>query len=146
MRGFPPIQIFLLCLAFIVLAVPLSQLTGTSTQDKSAVKAAVKAEKSGGARLRVRYAHRPATLSVKIADKELVAGEMAASPLEMQATLLSAEEGVDVFVAATWPEGTPDTALTLEIEPDGLESRTETRWSSGAALDEVITFAWSKSR
>lgn len=146
MRGFPPIQIFLLCLAFIVLAVPLSQLTGSSTQARSAIKAAAKVEKSSGARLWVRYAHRPATLSVKIADKELVGGEIAASPLEMQATLLAADQGVDVFVAATWPDGTPDTALTFEIEPDGLESRTETRWSTGAALDEVITFAWSKSR
>lgn len=145
MRGFPPIQIFLLCLAFVVLAVPLSQLTGTSSQAKPAVKAAAKVEKSSGALLRVRYAHRPATLSVKIADKELV-GSLDASPLELQTTLVAAEKGVDVFVAATWPEGTPDTALTLEIEPDGLESRAETRWSSGATLDEVITFDWSKSR
>ncbi|MGV3658955.1 MAG: hypothetical protein ACO1TE_02190 [Prosthecobacter sp.] len=143
MRGFPPIQIFLLCLAFIALAVPLSHLTGTSTQDKPATKAEKKAEKSSGARLRVRYAHRPATLSVKIADKELV-GEVTASPLEIKTTLLAADEGVDVFLAATWPEGTPDTALTLEVEPDGLESRTETRWSSGAALDEVLSFVWTR--
>lgn len=145
MRGFPPIQIFLLCLAFIVLAVPLSQLTGTSLQDKPAVKAAAKVEASSAALLRVRYAHRPVTLSVKIGGKELV-GSIDASPLEMETTLTAPKEGVDVFVAATWPEGTPDTALTLEIEPDGLESRTETRWSSGTTLDEVVTFAWSKSR
>lgn len=36
MRGFPPIQIFLLALTFIVLAVPLSHLTGTVTQAKTA--------------------------------------------------------------------------------------------------------------
>ncbi len=142
MRGFPPIQIFLLCLAFVALAVPLSHLTGTSPQKQPVLPAAAKAEVSSGARLRVRYAHRPATLSVKIADKELVTG-IPASPLEIQTTLLEADEGVDVFLAATWPEGTPDTALTLELEPDGLEARSETRWSSDAALDEVVTFAWS---
>lgn len=145
MRGFPPIQIFLLCLAFIVLAVPLSHLTGTSTQARPVVLATAKAEKSSGAWLRVRYAHRPATLSVKIADQELVAS-IEASPMEIQTTLVAVEKGVDVFLAATWPEGTPDTALTLEIEPDGLESRTETRWSSEATLDEVVTFDWSQSR
>ena len=47
-----------------------------------------------------------------------------------------------VNVSATWPGNTPDTALTLEFEPDGLESRSETRWSSGGSLDEVITFSW----
>lgn len=143
MRGFPPIQIFLLCLAFIGLAVPLSHLTGTSMQAKPVLRAAEKAEKSSGARLRLRYAHRPATLSVKIADKELVS-DITASPLEIKTTLQAANQGVDVFLAATWPEGTPDTAVTLEVEPDGLESRTETRWSSGAALDEVLTFVWTR--
>ena len=86
MRGFPPIQIFLLCLAFIALAVPLSHLTGTSMQAKPVPRAAEKAETSSGARLRLRYAHRPATLSVKIADKELVR-DITASPLEIKITL-----------------------------------------------------------
>lgn len=143
MRGSPPIQIFLLCLAFTLLAVPLSQLTGTNTQAKPVAKAAANAEKSRGARLRVRYAHRPATLSVKIDDKEL-AGDITTSPVEMKTTLLAAEKGVDVFVEASWPEGTPSTALTLEMEPDGLETRAETRWSSDAALNEVVPFAWKK--
>jgi hypothetical protein len=49
---------------------------------------------------------------------------------------------VDVFLSATWPQNTPDTALTLEIEPDGLEARSETRWSAAGSLDEVITFSW----
>ncbi len=142
MRGFPPIQIFLLCLAFIVLAVPLSHLTGTSTQDRPVLTAAVKdpVGQTTPARLRLRYAHPPAKLSIKIADKELIT--LTASPLELEVPLLNIREGVDVFVAATWSDGTPETALTLEVEPDGLASRSETRWSSGGALDEVLTFAW----
>lgn len=38
-----------------------------------------------------------------------------------------------------WPEGTPDTALTVEVEPDGFETRSETRWSTGSALSEILT-------
>ena len=48
----------------------------------------------------------------------------------------------DRFDNIILPENTPDTALTLEIEPDGLEARSETRWSSAGNLDEVITFSW----
>ncbi len=140
MRGFPPIQIFLLCLAFIVLAVPMSHLTG-NTSNAKVVKVAAKEAKSVKALLRLRFAHKPATLSLKLADKELITSANA-SPLELDAMLPSAKDGVDVFLSATWPENTPDTALTLEIEPDGLEARSETRWSSASSLDEVITFSW----
>ncbi|WP_395737926.1 hypothetical protein [Prosthecobacter sp.] len=141
MRGFPPIQIFLLCLMFVVLAVPLSHLTGTVSVAKAAAPAKVVEEKSVKALVRVRYAHRPAKLSVKIGDKEQIT-VIEDTPLEWRTSLPSPRDGADVFVQATWPEGTPDTALTLEVEPDGLASRSETRWSSGGTMDEVITFIW----
>ena len=140
MRGFPPIQLFLLCLAFVALAVPLSHLTGNTSHAK-VVQPAVKEAQSVKALLRLRFAHKPSTLSLKIADKELITSADA-SPLELHAVLPSPQDGVDVFLSATWPENTPDTALTLEIEPDGLEARSETRWSSAGSLDEVITFSW----
>ncbi|MCF7785003.1 MAG: hypothetical protein K9N47_02720 [Prosthecobacter sp.] len=140
MRGFPPIQIFLLCLTFVVLAVPLSHLTGTVSHAKAAP---VKVEESPSVKslVRLRYAHKPVTLSVKIADKELIA-EIGGSPIELQTTLPSPNDGVDVFVKASWAEGTPDTSITLELEPDGLATRSATRWSSSESLDEVITFEW----
>lgn len=141
MRGFPPVQIFLLCLAFVVLAVPLSHLTGSSSVDKPVLRPVVKETKSSSAWLRLRYAHAPTSLSVKIGDQELVS-KMAASPIELKTMLTDARAGVDVFLSAQWPQGTPDTAITVELEPDGLESRSETRWSSGGSLDEVLTFAW----
>jgi hypothetical protein len=140
MRGFPPIQIFLLVLTFVVLAVPLSQLTGTTTPRKAAVVKSVEST-SVKSLVRLRYAHKPVTLSVKIADKELMAS-IAASPIELDASLPSVKDGVDVFLSATWADGTPDTSITLELEPDGLASRSETRWSSAGSLDEVITFEW----
>ncbi len=140
MRGFPPIQIFLLVLTFIVLGIPLCQLTGTVSHAKAAPAKVVESP-SVKTLLRLRYAHKPATLSLKIADKELITG-IAASPIELQTALPSPKDGVDVFLKATWAEGTPDTSITLELEPDGFASRNETRWSSGGSLDEVITFEW----
>ncbi len=140
MRGFPPIQIFLLCLAFIVLAVPLSHLTG-NTSNAKVIQTKAAESKSVKALLRLRFAHKPSRLSLKIANKEQITA-IDATPLEIETTLNSTKDGVDAFLSATWPTGTPDTALTLELEPDGLASRSETRWSSGCSLDEVITFSW----
>jgi hypothetical protein len=142
MRGFPPIQIFLLVVTFVVLAIPLSHLTGTVSHAKAAASAEVKVESVSVKSLVIlRYAHKPVRLSVKIGDKEQITG-IEDTPLEWRTSLASVRDGVDVFVQATWPEGTPDTALTLEVEPDGLASRSETRWSSGGSMDEVITFIW----
>lgn len=142
MRGFPPIQIFLLCLAFVVLAIPLIQLTGSSRAEQPVIKPVVKASPAhAGVWLRLRYAHAPATLSVKVGSQELI-HEVKASPIEVKAMLPDVRKGLDVFLSAEWPPGTPDTAITLELEPDGLDSRAETRWSSGGSLDEVLTFAW----
>lgn len=140
MRGFPPIQIFLLCLTFVVLAVPLSHLTGTTAPAKVAT---VKVEKAEGVKalLRLRYAHKPATLSVKVGERELIKG-IDGSPIEVDASLPSPKNGVDVFLSATWADGTPDTSITLELEPDGFATRSETRWSAAGSLDEVITFEW----
>ncbi|MDI1312898.1 hypothetical protein [Prosthecobacter sp.] len=140
MRGFPPIQIFLLALTFVVLAVPLSHLTGTVSHAQPAPTKVAESQ-SVKSLVQLRYAHKPTTLSVKIADKEVIT-DIAASPIELQTALLSVKDGVDVFLSATWAEGTPDTSITIELEPDSLASRSETRWSSAGSLDEVITFEW----
>lgn len=141
MRGCPPIQIALLVIAFAALAVPLKQLTGhpppvlttSAPQKKSA--AAVKTL------LRLRYAHKPTQLSLKIDGKEFIS-TIQGSPIEVAATLLNPKDGVEMFLNATWPDHTPDTAITIEVEPDGLETQSETRWSSASSLDEVIPFSW----
>ncbi|MBL9179041.1 MAG: hypothetical protein JNM65_13345 [Verrucomicrobiaceae bacterium] len=140
MRGFPPIQIFLLVLAFIVLAIPLGRLTGDA-QAKPVVDVEGGEEQAVRSLLRLRYAHKPAALSLKIGGRELITSAQE-SPVEVDAMLPTPQDGVDVLVTATWPENTPDTAVTVEIEPDGLESRSETRWSAACSLDEVITFIW----
>lgn len=140
MRGSPPIQIALLVIAFIVLAIPLSHLTGNA-QAKPVAKAETQQEKPVTALVRLRYAHKPATLSLKIGDQPLVSAANE-SPVEVDAKLIDPKNGIDVLLAATWPENTPDTAITVELEPDGLDTQSQTRWSSSGSLDEAITFTW----
>ena len=150
MRGFPPLQIFLLGLAFGLLAVPLYQLTGQSqsmsgdaTTDEAAPAGSNSKPDKVETLIRLRYAHQPKSVSLKQGDRELLkVADLAASPLEISADLMVSKDGNELTLQATWPMGTPDTALTLEIEPDGLDARTETRWSADAALDEILTLTW----
>jgi len=166
MRGFPPIQIFLLGLAFGLLAFPLTKLTTGAAMHAQETEAHGHEDHGheGEERVvkggtdhpegehrhvevptlaRLRYAHRPLSVSLKQGDEELLKGmDLSASPAELSTAIEISHEGNDLILTATWPEGTPDTALTMELEPDGFEIHRETRWSSGSSLDEVLTFTW----
>lgn len=147
MSGFPPIQIFLLCVTFALLAIPLTHLTeGRDAKDTGkggAATARRSPDASVPAFLRLRYAHRPLTVSLKQGDTELLGRvDLAASPTEARVRLLLTKKIAELSLRATWPDGTPDTALTVELEPEGVESRSVTSWSAQAQLNEVITFQW----
>lgn len=148
MRGYPPIQLFFLMLAFGAMAVPLARLT--FAREKPIVAAVAKVEKETKhtpTQLRLRFAHPVKSLSLKLGDREMLSNTTAGtatftSPLEVKQDLDIPAEGIEFIVSAEWSEGTPDTALTLELEPDGLDSKSETRWSSGNQMTEVISFQW----
>ena len=143
MRGYPPIQLFFLMLAFGAMAVPLAKLTFARPQVAAPVERPKIESKLIPSLLRIRYAHRPKSVSLKLGDRELLAtSALDASPVETNVGLEIPADGIEFNLTAEWPEGTSDTALTLEVEPDGLDSKGETRWSSGNELTEVIPFQW----
>lgn len=165
MRGFPPLQIFVLGLLFGLLAVPLAHLTGQAP--RSAVESGTSLSSAGHeagsmlvqgasehpegehrhvgvpALIRVRYAHRPLSVSLKSEERELLPKlDLSGSPAEVSAEIEISHDGNEYNLEAMWPPGTTDTALTVEIEPEGLDARTETRWSTEAGLHEILTFSW----
>ena len=62
--------------------------------------------------------------------------------MESDAQFALPDSGLELLVSAIWPQGTQEAALTVEIEPDGREAISQTRWSSGGQLNEVLTFKW----
>ena len=49
---------------------------------------------------------------------------------------------VILTVSARWPENTPDTPVTLELEPEGKPTVSATRWSFGPSLNDSYSFSW----
>lgn len=93
--------------------------------------------------IRIRHAHRPLSVSLKSEGQELLPKlDLSASPAEVSAKIEVSHDGNEFNLEAVWPPGTPDTALTVEIEPEGLDVRTETRWSTDTGLHEILTFTW----
>lgn len=128
-------------LAFGALAVPLVNLT--TARKVVAVETVIHEAATHKALLRIRFAHSPKSLTLKQGGKEfLPSPDLASSPVEARADFEIPAEGIEFILSAEWPDGTPDTALTLEIEPDGLDTKAETRWSLGSTMTEVISFRW----
>ncbi|MES2594292.1 MAG: hypothetical protein V4662_03095 [Verrucomicrobiota bacterium] len=157
MRGFPPIQIFVLGLLFGLLAVPLVRLTGNAPRPVDEEHASGAQDLKGGgdhpqgehkqvkvpAIIRLRYAHKPLSISLKSNGEELLTNLDLSKPvLEIKAEIEVSHDGNELSLEAQWPEGTPDTAMTVEIEPEGFETRTQTRWSSDTKLSEILTLIW----
>jgi hypothetical protein len=140
MRGSPPIQLFLLVITFVVLAIPLAYLTGNAPVEPSkAAKATAKLQEAKSL-VRVRFVHKPEKLSVKLGERELLEkGDWMDNAVEFEATL---PLSLDLLVTADWAYGAPDQALTIEIEPDGQDTKRETNWSAAGSLNEVYHFQW----
>lgn len=132
----------MLLVGFIMLAIPLVQLT-TARESVAAPQVQIAESKTVPTTLRLRYAHQPSKLSLQAGGKDLIVQpDLTSSPLELAAELVIPKDGLELSLKAEWPAGTPDTALTVEIEPDGLDARNATRWSTGPSLEEVIPFVW----
>jgi hypothetical protein len=145
MRGSPPLHLVLFVVGFALLAVPLAQLTfARPARPAEAREEAPSADTPTV--IRLRFAHVPSSVSLKLDGAELLG--KSSGPLsnrlrmETRGNLHIPSDGIELGIAAKWPQGTPDTAVTLELEPDGLDAQSQTRWSSGASLNEVLSYQW----
>lgn len=146
MNGFPPIQIFILGIAFVILAIPLVQLTGNSPKveaNGTAVEREAKAKTEKTCLIRLRYAHKPDSIQLIWNGKVLIKNaNLENIPVEHETALPFPNKKLEMTLTASWPTGTPDTAITVEVEPETMDMRSETRWSSDGQLNEVLVFQW----
>jgi len=142
MRGSPPLHLALFLLGFALIALPLVRLTSATPAVSAA--APVKQEQAASPLLlRLRFAHKPQHVKLSHHDTLLHEGD-SDTLLELSHSLIIPDEGVEFSLNVQWPEGTPETAVTLELEPDSLDTLAQTRWSTGLTLDEVIPFVWKR--
>jgi len=155
MRPSPLVLLALVALGFAVIAVPLARLTGAegavrrSPAGPEAADGVSGTGAAGGVEtlVRIRFAHPPLAVKISQDARTLAVFGAPSDPttgqMEARSTLaLAADEAADLLVEAAWPEGTPATALGVEVEPDGHETRRATVWTDGPALVELLNFSW----
>jgi hypothetical protein len=157
MRGSPMLHLLLLMTAFVLLSVPLRHLTGAvrasgenATGAAAGVVEGVDEHPEGEhvhrvpVRIRVRYSGRPESMQLKVGERNLLEGVAVADgvALDCEAELELGHDGNELVLEVKWPAGEGETAVTVELEPEGLEGRSETRWADGGAISDVLTFVW----
>lgn len=152
MRSSPLLMLAVVALGFALIAVPLARLTWAD--DRAGLKDAAVSmlpltadADSVPVRLLIRYAHAPLRVVVR-AGTEVVAtfGPPEASAVghmeQSGRVALGSERWLELLVEAEWPDSTPPTALGLELEPDGFETRRATLWADTPVATEVLSFSW----
>jgi hypothetical protein len=145
MKGSPLLRIALALLGISFTAVPLLRLTGA--RDSIAAPAPVSLSmppKETPVTLRLRFS--PALIRARVLHegRELLSVvEPSEWSLASEASLPIVPEGIELEVHAEWPGNTEPAALTLEVEPSGLETLSQTAWTSEAELLEFFTFRWN---
>lgn len=66
------------------------------------------------------------------------------SPWETELSLPSRASLLELEAELHWPEGSPEQAVTINLEPLGKEARRDTQWtgSNGSLLHAIFTFTW----
>jgi hypothetical protein len=141
MRSAPPVQLALVLLGFMALAWPLIRLTSSSSAVAMVVPVVV-AVGHTSCHLRVSYAHQPTELSVALGEQVLTGSPEPGGVTELTVDLPVGKDGLELSLSAHWPAGTPRTAVTVDVEPDGLDSQSQTRWTDQASMAEVLLFTW----
>lgn len=90
----------------------------------------------------VRCAHRPEFLSISHGGRVLWQSASPGLHEEVERSLPLEDGSATLSVSARWPEGTPDTPVTLELEPEGRQTESATRWSFGPSLNDTYSFSW----
>jgi hypothetical protein len=139
-------QLALVLTGFLILAWPLLELTHGQRPASAPAPAVSSAETGTLAYLRLRWAHLPAQLIIRQQERVLFQLQPdALSPTEQSLNLRLSERSAELSVTARWPAGTPETALSLELEPEGMDAQTQTHWTSSSSQDmeQLFVFNWS---
>ena len=142
MRGSPPVQLALLLLGFIVVGVPLVELTHGRTES-TAAESTSPGETKRPVFFRIRCVTPPLKFSIKAGGEDLISSSAAPSPImEGRKELAFSEERLELLISAEWPAGSPESVLTIEMEPDGWEGRSRFVWSLNNKVEDTVSFTW----
>jgi len=146
MTGFPLLRLLLLVMCLGGLALPLSMLTGNRPPPPEAVVVESGDDGQVATLVTLRFAHLPEVVRLSSLGEVLWESDQVDEGLmevEVELGLGDPAYGVELWLEVEWGDGVPETAVGVELEPDGLETRSQVAWGEGV-VDEVLRFRWEE--
>ncbi len=139
MRGHPLLETFILGLLLACLALPLHLVTKGRAHNttRNSEPTQVIQKDLVTADLLIRSAHPLTETIITVGGRDHT---LTADQVELD-LMVNPLEPIEVIVSATWPEGTPETALYIELAPENREGISYTIWGQESAF-ETLTFHW----
>lgn len=143
MTSSPLRQFFPALAGAVLLGLALYRMTSGTPAEQEVPRPAPEAAVPGVPTLvTVKCAHRPESLSISSRGTVLWKAEHPGLHEEVECSLPLKDGSATLTVSAQWPAGTPDTPVTLELEPEGRQAVSATRWSFGPSLNDTYSFSW----
>ncbi len=136
MEGRPWLRILLIVLGFSLVGWPVWGVTRYASVAPPTKPAAITPAKP--LRVQVTFASPPASFELDYLGKPLLSGQAPDREFSGNWKVAIPKEGVELFVAAKWPPGTPTTAVRLTLTRDGNPLAEQTFWAEGS-LAETMT-------
>ncbi|MGJ8696170.1 MAG: hypothetical protein ACSHYF_07620 [Verrucomicrobiaceae bacterium] len=115
------------------MAVPLAKVLSPDPVEQ----APVPTEQQSSALIRTDVLIRSAHPFTKVTLNDVtIGGDQSEAELQLDPT-------IPLTIDVEWPPGTPESALFIELIPDGLEMKNHTIWGTENAFEEV-TFNWKE--
>jgi hypothetical protein len=138
MRGRPWIRIALVALGIVVFAWPVWRLTRPVVRSEPvAAPSAVAPAAARNLVLDLTFAHAPVSFRVSYLGRTILSG---GGKNEFSGSWTTALDpaGDDLLIEATWPPGTPKTAVEMKVSEDVDQLADKTFWADGP-LTDILT-------
>ena len=93
---------------------------------------------------RVQFTGKPKACTLRYEGQDLATMPAnATSPWEVELPLPQ-QNKLELEAEICWPEGSPENAVSITLEPAQKEPRTDTRWTGedGSLLHDLFIFSW----
>ena len=136
MEGRPWLRVLLIVVGFTLVGWPVWSITRHASVPSPAKPASEAPAEP--LRVQVTFATPPASFELDYLGKPLLSGHAPDREFSVDWKVAIPKEGVELFVGAEWPQGTPATAVRLTLTRNGNPLAEQTFWADGS-LAETMT-------
>ena len=143
MKGSPILRTLIAVIGLVLVGALLFRMTHAEAPASASEDVAGGHPEATAMRIRIRASHPPQSLTLRH-QSEVIADfkNPQEQEWEIETLIEISPGGVELLLKASWPDIVDHAAVTVELEPDALEGKSQTGWSDAGEMEAYLTFQW----